>query len=143
MRLDKVNPTQDFIRQLCGIALAQLKDMQSQQGTIYDAPTVTGQGNYKQTTSAQSVLFGTAEGSIGQLQQIPRFTYMFLQRLQEVTEHHVRGVSRITSHSQRQVRFTGKVPTDSQNVIDGTLIEQFMTLDSKLQAKIVSNMMLN
>lgn len=68
---------------------------------------------------------------------------MFLQRLQEVTEHHVRGVSRITSHSQRQVRFTGKVPTDSQNVIDGTLIEQFMTLDSKLQAKIVSNMMLN
>jgi len=30
MRLDKVNPTQDFIRQLCGIALAQLKDMQSQ-----------------------------------------------------------------------------------------------------------------
>jgi len=28
-------------------------------------------------------------------------------------------------------------------VIDGTLIEQFMTLDSKLQAKIVSNMMLN
>lgn len=68
---------------------------------------------------------------------------MFLQRLQEVMEHHVRGISRITSHSARQVRFDGKAPSDCLNVIDGALIEQFLRLDDKLQAKIVSNMMLN
>lgn len=29
MKLERINPSQDFIRQLCGIAVAQLKDMQS------------------------------------------------------------------------------------------------------------------
>ena len=78
---------------------------------------------YKQTSTATSVLFGTCEGSLGQLQQIPKFTFMFLQRLQEVMEHHVRGLARITNSELRQVKFDGKQPEDAKNVIDGTLIE--------------------
>ena len=58
-------------------------------------------------------------------------------------EHHVKGLARITSHDMRKVRFENKTPEDSKNIIDGTLVEQFIDLEYKLQEKIVGNMLLN
>lgn len=75
---------------------------------------------------AQTVLFGSVDGSIGQLNSIPKYVFMFLKRLHEVMEHHVRGVSRITVRELRQVRFEDKQADDSINIIDGLFIEQFL-----------------
>ena len=55
----------------------------------------------------------------------------------------MRGIARITSADLRQVRFENKAPEQSTNVVDGTLIEQFVNLDGKIQQKIVQNMLLN
>lgn len=48
---------------------------------------------------------------------------MFLKRLQEVMEHKVRGISRISNLEFREVKFENKGAEDPKNVIDGTFIE--------------------
>ena len=44
---------------------------------------------------------------------------------------------------QRAVRYEGKDPDDHFNVIDGEYVEQFLSLDSKAQHSIVSQMLIN
>ena len=119
--IEQLQSNQDYIRQVCTIALQQIQDSEQE----------------------QSIIYGTQEGSLGQIVQIPKFAYMFLKRLTEVMETIVRGMSRITLKEYRQVKLDGGQPEEPQNIIDGDYIEQFLDIDEPVQAKIVQMMLLN
>ena len=75
--------------------------------------------------------------------QIPKFAYMFLKRLTDVMQSHVRGLSRITLTEYRQVKLDGRQQEEPKNIIDGDYIEQFLGIDENLQARILQNVLLN
>ena len=87
------------------------------------------------------VLYGTLDGSLGQLIQIPKFTYYYLKCLSEKMDNHCRGISRITTREQRQVKFDTGQWEDAMNVIDGDYLEQFLAFDEHRQAQIATSIM--
>ena len=89
------------------------------------------------------MIFGTQDGSLGQIIQIPKFAYIFLQRLMEQMETTVRGISRISLKEYRQVKLDCSQSEDPKNIIDGDYVEQFLTIDEPSQSKIVQMMLLN
>lgn len=115
---------QDYVRQLCSLALQHVLDSKSERESI-------------------SILYGTLEGSLGQLSQIPKTTYIFLKRLITTMEQYVRGVSSISLNEYRQVRLDTTFSDQPKNIIDGAYLEQFLDLEEHTQSQIVKGMLLN
>lgn len=99
----QLKSNQDQVKQVCSIALKQIQEHKIE--------------------SCQSIVYGTQEGSLGQLTQIPKAAYLFLTRLSEVMQERVRGISRISLKEYRQVRLDATNPQEPKNIIDGDYIE--------------------
>lgn len=83
---DQLKSNQDYIRQVCKIALKQIDDQRRLSHKLQQQ---------------NQIIYGTQEGSIGQLIEIPKYAYMFLKRLTEVMEASIKSVSRITLREYR------------------------------------------
>ena len=86
----QLKSNQDQVKQVCLIALRQIQE--------------------HKVENSQSIVYGTQEGSLGQLTQIPKAAYLFLTRLSEVMQERVRGISRISLKEYRQVRLDATNP---------------------------------
>lgn len=74
-------------------------------------------------------MYGTLEGSLGQLTQIPHAAYTFLSKLAASMEQFVRGLSLISTQEHRQVRLDMTQAEPPRNIIDGDYLLQFLDLD--------------
>uniref|UniRef100_A0A7S3IX43 RSE1/DDB1/CPSF1 C-terminal domain-containing protein n=1 Tax=Strombidium inclinatum TaxID=197538 RepID=A0A7S3IX43_9SPIT len=88
-------------------------------------------------------MFGSLEGSIGQVIQIPKECFQFLNRLQEVMEANLVDITRLPKSEHRKVRHENGDPESHFHVIDGDFVEQFLDLPSKAQCVVLQNMLLN
>ena len=77
-------------------------------------------------------MYGTLEGTIGQLIQIPKTTYLFLKRLCDFMEQSVRSISRIPLKDHRLVRVDQTISDHPKNILDGDYLEQFLEFDEQL-----------
>ena len=94
--------------------------------------------------TGMSILFGTQEGSIGSLIEIPEKAYKFMELIESVMEKE--GITNFGKISRKDFR-TAKTDSFScgerRNVIDGNFIEILLDIDAKQQLTITGHLMLN
>jgi len=87
-------------------------------------------------------MYGTAEGSLGTLFRLPKLCFYLLSMLQSTMDRLANADLTLVKRSDtRSVRQTGLDASSAQSVLDGDLIEQFLSIGRAKQLDICKKMM--
>ena len=115
----RLKTDRDYVKQ---ISLLALKDIQK-------------------LKNARTILYGTQEGSLGTLIEIPERAYKFMELMVQVMEKE--GITNFGKMSRKDYR-TVKIDSlkkECFNIIDGNFLEYFLDIEGKQQLSITHHLL--